>query len=336
MSIVTSQQLIQYYERYRDTDVTFNKQVIAATGLMVRNMSLRVLDRELPCTVFSSSMSSARVIANVKAHFFLDLKRPNTRLALRWCFKLPDKIEPMTFFVPCRATGFTHYNVQKPGVQMMTLVFTHKPPNDLIEILGGLLEANWNSQQRRQERIPINPENIKKLGMESREASLQLGDTTRNCLLRDLSFIGASVLTSGLSESDSGRPVSLTIAKGEQTLDMTMQGTITRVDEVGGRKDIKAVAIAYGSETPISYKLLINSFLTSSRKPPREGDGAPARPASPEPKAAAPKTEEPIEEELPEGDSESPVENRRTEDFLSSPPHPKRVPPPEGESSPNG
>ena len=320
MSIVTSQQLIQYYEKYRETEVTFNKQVIMATGLMPRNMYLRVLDRELPCTVFSSSMASARVIANVKAHFFLDLKRPNTRLALHWSFKLPDKTEPMTFFVPCRATGFTHFNVQKPGVQMMTLVFTQKPPNDLIEILGGLLEANWNSQQRREERIPITPENMKKLGMESREASLQLGDTARHCLLRDLSFIGAEVLASGLTESDSGRPASLTIAKGEQAAEMTLQGTITRVEEVGGRKDIKAVAIEYASETPISYKLLINSFITSSRKAPREGDPGPA-PARPE---------EPKEEDS------APPPDRPVEQFLPSPPHPKRVADPGGEPSPNG
>jgi hypothetical protein len=328
MSIVTSQQLIQYYERYRETEVTFNTQVITATGLVPRNLYLRVLDRELPCTVFSSSMASARVIANVKANFFLDLKRPNTRLALRWCFKRQDKVEPMTFYVPCRVTGFTHFNVQKPGVQMMTLVFTQKPPNDLIEILGGLLEANWNSQQRRAERIPITPENMKKLGMESRDATLHIGDTSRPCLLRDLSFIGAKVLSSGLTQSDSGRPASLNIAKGEQATDMTLQGTITRVEEVGGRRDIKAVAIEYARDTPISYKLLINSFI-ASRKTSRDGDPGPA-PARP----VESRVEPPVEP--PEEDSAPPLDTGQMEQFLPSPPHPKRVPDPDGESSPNG
>lgn len=319
MSIITSQQLIQYYERYRATEVTFNKQVITATGLMPGNMYLRVLDRQLPCTVFSSSLASARVIANVKANFFLDLRRPNTRIALRWCFKLPDKVEPITFFVPCHATGFTHFNVQKPGVQMLTLEYTQRPPNDLIEILGGLLEANWNSQQRREERIAITPENMKKLGMESRDALLLIGEASRHCILRDLSFIGAEVLASGLAESDTGRPASLKIAKGEQAVDMTLPGTITRVEEVGGRKDIIAVAIEYTADTPISYKLLINSFITSSRKAPKEGDPglAPGRPDESE-------------------NSASPPDTGQTEQFLPSPPHPRQGPDPEGESSPNG
>ncbi len=325
MSIVTSQQLIQYYERYRETEVTFNKQVIAATGLMPRNMYLRVTDRELPCTVFSSSLASARVIANVTANFFLDLKRPNTRLALHWSFKVPDTTEPITFFVPCRVTGFTHYNVQKPGVQMMTLVFAQKPPNDLIEILGGLLEANWNSQQRREERIPITPESMKKLGMESRDAFLLMGEASRRCILKDLSFIGAEVLASGLTEADAGRPTTLRISRSEQASEMSLPGTITRVEEVGGRKDIKAVAIQYGSETPIGYKLLINSFLTSSRKMPKEGDQGPA-PARPE--EAKP--------EAPKEEDTAPPPDRPVEEFLPSPPHPKRGPTPEGDSSPNG
>jgi hypothetical protein len=322
MAIVTAQQLIQYYARYRQTEVTFNKQVIAATGLMPRNMYLKVLDRQLPCTVFSSSLASARVIANVKANFFLDLKRPNTRIALRWCFKLPDKVEPMTFFVPCRATGFTHFNVQKPGVQMLTVEFTQKPPNDLIEILGGLLEANWNSQQRREERILITPENLKKLGMESREAVLLFGETSRPCLLKDLSFIGAGVLASGLTESDAGRPTTLKIAKGEQAAEITLTGTISRVEEVGGRKDIMAVAIQYASDTPISYKLLINSFITSSRKTSK--DEVEPSPSPPEARQKEPDAEE------------TEPDTRHMEQFLPSPPHPKAGPKPEGDSSPNG
>jgi hypothetical protein len=279
MSTVTSQQLTRFYEQYRETEVTFNRQVIAATGLIPRNLYIRVVDRQLPCTVFSSSLASARVIANVKANFFLDLRRPNTRLALHWCFKRPDKLEPMTFFVACHATGFTHFNVQNPGVQMMTLEFTQRPPNDLIEILGTLLEANWNSQQRREERVLITPENMKKLGMESRDALLLIEGAARHCILRDLSFIGAEVLASGLTDSDTGRVISLKIAKGEQAVEMTLPGTITRVEDAGGRKDIMVVAIEYSTDTPISYKLLINSFLTSARKARKDAEDAPGSPA---------------------------------------------------------
>src|SRR5271157_4322955 len=65
MSIVTSQQLTRYYEQYKTTDVTFNKQVITALGLVAKGVYLKIQDRQLPCIVFSSSMASARVIASV-------------------------------------------------------------------------------------------------------------------------------------------------------------------------------------------------------------------------------------------------------------------------------
>ena len=205
MSIITSQQLAHYFEQYKSTDVTFNKQVIAATGLVARNVYLKLLDRQIPCIVFSSSMSGAKVIASIKSSVFAALKQNNNRLALRWCFKLPDKAEPITFFVTCHASAFTHYAVQDPDVQIMTLEFTQHPPDDLIQILGTLLEASCNAQRRKDERIVITPETMKKLGLESREASLIVDGTAHLCVLRDLSFSGAKVLAPGFAATLAGQ-----------------------------------------------------------------------------------------------------------------------------------
>jgi len=69
----------------------------------------------------------------------------------------PEKVEPITFFVTCRPTGFTHYAVQGPDVHFVTLEFTQRPPDDLIQILGSLLEANSNAQRRKDERIIVTP-----------------------------------------------------------------------------------------------------------------------------------------------------------------------------------
>ncbi len=102
------------------------------------------------------------------------LKQANNRMALRWCFKQPDKVEPITFFVTCHPTGFTHYAVQGPDVQFVAVEFTQRPPDDLIQILGTLLEASSNAQRRKDERIIVTPETMKKLGLETREAALLL------------------------------------------------------------------------------------------------------------------------------------------------------------------
>jgi PilZN3 domain/PilZ domain len=266
MSIVTTQQLTRFFELFEKTEITFNKQVLNATGLVSKNVFLKVLDRQWPCVVFSSSMATSRVIVTVKEPFLTALRKANNRLSLRWCFKLPEKPEPITFFVSCHAAGFTPYDPQNPEVQLLTLDFTQRPPDDLITIIGSLLDANTNAQRRKEDRIPVNPETMKKLGLETRESILTLNGSAHRGVLRDLSFGGAKVLTSAITAAAVGSTVTLRIAKGEQGGELLLLGVIRRVDEVGGRKDIVLVGVEYPRDTPMSYKLLINSYISTQRK----------------------------------------------------------------------
>ncbi len=315
MSIVTSQQLARYFEQYKTTEVTFNKEVIAALGLVTRGVYLKILDRQLPCMVFSSSMSSAKVIAGVNATVMTALKQANNRLALRWCFKLPDKVEPITFFVTCRPTGFTHYAMQGPDVHFVALEYTQRPPDDLIQILGTLLEANSNAQRRKDERVIVTPETMKKLGLETREAGLIVDRAIHKCVLRDLSFSGAKVVVSGRPDSFTGRRVDLRIARSDQVPEMTIPASVRRVEPVGGREDILAVSMEFASDPPMTYKLLINSYVSSLRKTVQDTQKAPpaaAAPAAPAPSPAAeapepaedsPVAETPVDVDIPEAES---------------------------------
>jgi hypothetical protein len=281
MSIITSQQIARYYDQYKTTDVTFNKQVISALGLVAKGVYLKIQDRQLPCVVFSSSMASARVIASLPSSVMLALRQVSNRLALRWCFKLPDKVEPITFFVPCRPSGFIHYAVQGPDVHFVTLEFTQRPPDDLIQILGSLLEANANSQRRKDERIVVTPETQKKLGLETREAALVVEGIVHKCILRDLSFSGAKVVVSGNTTAFADKTVSLKFTRSEQMPEMTLSAVVARVDEVGGRTDILAVSMRYSADPPMGYKLLINSYISTLRRATEETRSPTVSPVQP-------------------------------------------------------
>jgi len=298
MSIVTAQQLGRFYELFEKTEITFNKQVLVATGLVSKNVYLKVLDRQWPCVVFSSSMATSRVIVTVKEPFLTALRKANNRLSLRWCFKVPEKPEPIMFFVSCHAGGFTPYDPQNQEVQLLTLDFTQRPPDDLISIIGSLLDANTNAQRRKEERIPVNQETMKKLGLETREAILTLNGAAHRGVLRDLSFGGAKVITSGVNEKAVGSTVTLRIARGEQGGELLLLGLIRRVDEVGGRKDIVLVAVEYPRDTPMSYKLLINSYISQKKAPAGSAAKAPGQEpqAAPEEGAAFPEEESAGEE----------------------------------------
>jgi hypothetical protein len=177
-------------------------------------------------------------------------------------------------------------------VQIISVEFTQRPPDDLIQILGTLLEANANAQRRRDERIIVSPETLKKLGLESREAAIVVDDRVHRCVLRDMSFSGAKIVVSGNPAMFNGKRASLKIMRADQAGEMILTGSIRRVDEVGGRKDILAVSIEYVGDPGIGYKLLINSYLSTIRKTAQEPQ-KPARPTAATPESPAADPDEP-------------------------------------------
>ncbi|MBE3063958.1 MAG: PilZ domain-containing protein [Spirochaetes bacterium] len=275
MSIVTSQQLARYFEQYRATEVTFNKEVIDATGLLTRNVYLKVADQQWPCIIYACSLTGAKVIASVKNAFFNSLRQSNSHVSLRCCFRLPDKTDPISFFVPSHAAGFTPYNQQNPDVQIIGLEFAQRPPDDLILILGTLLEANATAKRRKEERIILTTESLKKLGLESRESLVTVDGVPRRCLLRDLSFSGAKVLVAGGARDLDQKNATLRILKGEQGDEISLAGAVKRIEEVEGRSDILALGIQFSAEPPMSYKIMISGYLSAARKTPA-GPAAPA------------------------------------------------------------
>jgi hypothetical protein len=79
--------------------------------------------------------------------------------------------------------------------------------------------------------------------------------------------------------------VSLKFSRSEQVPEMTLPATVLRVDEVGGRKDILAVSVEYSSDPPMSYKLLINSYVSTMRKAAQAAQEAQAQTAASAPAA---------------------------------------------------
>jgi len=273
MSIVTSQQLARYFEQYMKTEVTFNMQVAGATGLISRNIYLKIQDRRLPCVILSSSMAGARVIASVSPEVSGELDQANGRLTLRWCFKLPDKDEPIAFFVACHAANLTPYATKDPDMQLVTLEYTQRPADDLILILGMLLDANANAHRRKDERIVVSPETMKKLGLDSREAALVVEHIGYRCALRDISFSGAMVFVVGSTAAFAEKHIALKISRGALGADILLAGIVRRAEEVGGHKDVLALGIEYEGDIPMSYKLLISTYLSSVRKAPEVPNG---------------------------------------------------------------
>ncbi len=261
MPIFTSQQITDYYERFNNVEVTFTKEVIRATGLLPKMVFLKGLGLQWPCIIYSCSMSTAKVVASLTQENFTQIREANNLLSLRFAFKDADKTDPVLFFTSAKVTGYNPYNNDKPNLNFVNLEFTKRPPDDLISIIGQLLDAAAASQKRKEERITLDVQSIKRLGLKSKGAQLFVQGVPRHCIIRDLSFSGAKVIISGLAKFVLDKEAILRFETYNNAV-MSIPGKTIRHEEVEGRKDLAAIAVTFEEEkVPMEYKMIINDYL---------------------------------------------------------------------------
>lgn len=289
MVYATSQQLTRYYELYQNIDVTFSKEVIKTTRLIPSQVYIKALGGQWPCVINSTSMVGAKVIAGVKSGAYERIQEGNTSVNLRYSFADPEKNEPISFFVSAKVTGINQYSGSTDLV-LINLVYTQRAPDDLIEKLGQLLEANINSTKRREDRILITPNAIRKIGILQKETVIFIQGIPRRCILRDLSFSGAKVIMVGIAQFLQDKDVVIRIDFDDPRAAIGIKGHIVRTEDVENRKDLVALAVKYNeSEVPMVYKMHINNYLVQ-QKPSRNEKGT----AEPDKTAAEPS--EPVQQ----------------------------------------
>ncbi len=265
MAVITSQQITRYYDLFRTIDLTFNKDVIRAVKLQPQQVFLKCLGDQWPCVIYSTSFVGAKVIGNISETLHEKIRSANNLVNLRFSFGLSDKTDPIQFFISAKITGFNPYSKENPNLNFVSLTYTQRPPDDLIWILGKLLETNINSKKRKEERIPIHPENIRRLGLKSKTAHILIQNIPRKCIIRDLSFSGAKVIIPGIAKFLISKPATLRVEMEDNPV-FHLKGIVVRFEPVEGRKDIAALAIQFAEElVPIEYKMRINDFLSSKR-----------------------------------------------------------------------
>ncbi|MFO7781843.1 MAG: PilZ domain-containing protein [Spirochaetia bacterium] len=266
MAISTSQQIARYYQQYSDVDVTFTKDVIKATLLHPKQVFLKCTGYQWPIVVYSASMTGAKIIANMKTSLSEAVKKSNNMVSLRLSFLQRDKADPLSFFVGARIAGYTPYGKEKPELYFLTLTYTQRPPDDLIEILGRLIDANTSSARRKEERIPVTADSARAMGLNHKDAMVYIDGVPRRCIVRDVSFGGAKVVILGVAKFLVNKQANLRLTLTETDEEVDVPATVVRFEAVEGRSDIAALALQFDTETiPMKYKLMISVFLNSSK-----------------------------------------------------------------------
>ena len=276
MAILTKQKIGEYYERYKGIDVTFSKEIIRVSGLIANQVYLKCVGDFWPCVIFSTSFESAKVIVNIKSGILPKLERANNTVSLRFCFKNQDTGNPVTFFINTRSLSYSPYGGSQ-DVAIFTLQFTQRPPDDLIEIMGRILDANINSAKRREERITINPDSIRKLSISSKESAVFIQGVPRYCIIRDISFSGAKLIMMGVAKFLVDKDAALRVDFEDPRESFLLKGKFLRSELVEGRKDLVALVVVFDeSVVPMGYKIRINDYLSKVRADSRGTEKPPA------------------------------------------------------------
>ena len=266
MNISTSHQIARYYDYFRDKEIVFTKANLKSLKIDPRQIYIKCNGGQWPCIINSSSLQMAKIIIGTASGAFKEItKKKDNALSLRYCF-LDQNNAPIHFFVNCNIGEVSRYQ-NTDELALVTLIFTQRPPDDLISRIGEFVEACENFKIRREERIDINSKSIQKLGMDKEESVIMVEQVPRRCVLKDLSFGGAKVMLVGIPKFLMEKAIALRIDFSDTNESLVIPGKINSAEFLEGRKDISICHIVFDPEqVPMSYKIHINNFITTAQK----------------------------------------------------------------------
>ncbi len=265
-SITTNQKINEYYNKYREHEIMFTKNIIRFLRLDPRQIYVKCAGSQWPCIINSTSFQQSKIIIGTNGGAFQQItKKDAPPVNLRYCFIEPDN-QPLIFFVTCRVTDVTPYMNSK-DLAIVTLSFTQRPSDDLIYKIGSLIDANEGFIYRKEERIILNEDSKRLLGINKKESIVYIQSVPRHCILWNLSFSGAKIIVLGIPEFLKNKDCIIKFLFTEPNEIVGVKGTIVSVTPVESRKELVEAGIKFDeNQVPLAYKIRINGYLSNRRK----------------------------------------------------------------------
>jgi len=250
---------VDFYDKYKDYDITFNQNIIDTLGLVSDQISFKCGGIKIPCIIYSSTMTGARLIAKLEESFFEVLRKQWNTIVLRLTFNTIDQKQDISFIINSKLKNHNQYNSDKPDYYFLNVDYINKPPNILIDIIGTHILKKVSSQKRMEERIVLNSGNDEALGLKVMENFLFISGNGKKCVITEISIFSAKVLINGTIEDFiiGERVLLLMKAKGLEGVG-EMIGNIDRVDLINETEGFYSVIITFNQEmVPPTYKMWI-------------------------------------------------------------------------------
>lgn len=211
-------------------------------------------------------MTHAKIICEAKPEIIKNFQDYSNNVSLRFVFLTPDGKDTVAFFVSSKVNTISAVEAKKSQLILVSLEYTQKAPDDLIEKLGFVLESNINATRRKSERLVLTDESIHKIDLVSREAFIFIQSIQRRCILIDISFSGVKLVLVGIANFLVGQEATVKFDFESPQTTIGVKGKIIRAEHIDGRKDLIAIAIGFHeNEIPLIYKVHLNKFFSQHK-----------------------------------------------------------------------
>ncbi len=265
-NIATNQLINKYYDLYRENEITFTKDILRTLRVDPRQVYVKCGGEQWPCIINSTSFQMAKIVIGTAGGAFQKItKKDAPPSSIRYCF-MDEEGNPLYFFISSKVSNVTPY-MNSNELAIVTLTFTQRPPDDLIMRLGSLIDANSSFINRKDERILLNDNSKRALGINKKESIVYVQNVPRRCILWDISFSGTKIIIMGLPNFLKGRDCVIRFMFVEPDEIIDVKGTIVAADMVEGRRDLVTAGIKFDeNQVPLSYKMRINEFFSANKK----------------------------------------------------------------------
>ena len=184
---------------------------------------------------------------------------------MRFSFFDSDSKESVSFFVTVRLIGVSDYQME--DLALVTLAYTQRAPDALIERLGRIVEANVNAKRYATEKVVLTDSIMRRVALSKKETVVFVDEIPRRCILQNISFVGATVYIMGVASFLKNKAVTLKFDFLDPDTVITVKGHTIGALPLKDRKDLVSLTIEYESQSiPMNYKLYLNRYFELPKK----------------------------------------------------------------------
>lgn len=266
MAILPAVKIQEYYEKYQTKEIFFNKSIRQETGLETSKIMLKMCGTMFPCVLYSCSMSYAKIVMNLDEEAFNMIQNAKNALTLHFSFLTEQQKCDIHFFVGCTTKALKSFKMNngRDTSYIITLAFYQKPPDDLIEKLGKVLESIENFEKRKELRIKLDKKIANGMGFISQKALIEIDSINRPCIITDISASGCGAILMLLKpDLIVNKTIRVTFHLQDPKMpNLELVGVVKRYEQVESKKLLYQIGILYDLEAiPYKYKNMINSYI---------------------------------------------------------------------------